>query len=287
MKDSISIFLKGILMGICDLIPGISGGTIAFITGIYQRLINAVKSFSIKLIPETYNYIKKGDKTILKSIKKLDLIFLTTLILGIITAIVIGSHLIKYLLNNYFVYTITFFIGLILASSINIFKEIKNHKISNIIFGIIGLIIGILLGIIIPVTLNPSLTYIFISGFIAISAMFLPGISGSFILLILGVYEFMINVLHNIIDKIYYFFAFIFGGILGALTISKFVSYLFEKDKPKTLYFLLGLVLGCLSIPLRNIILYDIIWTIKEIITTSSFLIIGFFIVIMIIKTNK
>src|SRR4030042_1175041 len=112
MKDKIIIYLKGFLMGICDIIPGISGGTIAFITGIYARLINAVKSFSLKLVYDiiTYPINRKSDR-LKEDIKKLDLGFLIILLLGIASAFLVASRVIKFLMEEYFAYTISFFIG--------------------------------------------------------------------------------------------------------------------------------------------------------------------------------
>jgi putative membrane protein len=268
MKNKILLFLKGVLMGICDLIPGISGGTIAFITGIYTQLIEAVKSFSLKLV---YDLVTFNKKELKKDIKRLDLGFLIILFLGIGFAIFTGSSIIKFLLENYFAYTLSFFVGLILASSKIIFDNIKDHKIKNILFVILGLLFGISLSFLIPQTINPSLPYVFIGGFIAISALFLPGISGAFILLIMGLYEFMINVLHNIFGNIHYFIVFGFGAVLGAFTISRVISFLFKKDKCKTLYFLLGLVIGSISIPINKII------EITQFNISNSFIMLGLF----------
>jgi putative membrane protein len=245
-------------MGICDLIPGISGGTIAFITGIYPRLINAVKAISLRLFYNFFKYLfhrnKNNLKELKKDIKKLDIMFLVTLVLGILTAILIGSRIIKFLLDNYFAYTLSFFIGLILASAKIIFDNIQDHRRKNVLFGFIGLIVGLLLIILVPVNIaNPSLRYIFIGGFFAISAMFLPGISGAFILLIMGLYEFIIGILNNPISNIKPLLIFMVGVVLGAFVISRIISFLFEKDKAKTLYLLLGLVVGALSIPVKKI----------------------------------
>tara|TARA_Y100000310_G_C20484126_1_gene716089 strand:+ start:44 stop:958 length:915 start_codon:yes stop_codon:yes gene_type:complete len=268
MKNKILLFLKGILMGICDLIPGISGGTIAFITGIYVRLINAVKAFSLKLV---YDLITFNKKELKQDIKKLDLGFLFTLFLGIMVAILAGSRIIKFLLENYFAYTLSFFIGLILASSKIIFDNIKNHKMKNILFGILGLIFGVLISFLVPKTITPTLFYVFIGGFVAISALFLPGISGAFILLIMGLYEFIIEFLHDIFGNINYLIVFGLGAILGAFTISRIISFLFKKDKCKTLYFLLGLVIGAVSIPIKKII------EITSFNASNSFIMLGLF----------
>jgi len=278
MKNKILLFLKGILMGICDLIPGVSGGTIAFITGIYERLINAVKNFNFKLIEDIVVYNKKELK---KDIKKLDLGFLFVLFLGIGFAIFAGSRIIKFLLDNYFEYTFSFFMGLILASCLIIFQNIKNHKRKNILFGVFGLIIGISFAFLIPMNITPNLYYVFLGGFIAISAMFLPGISGAFILLILGLYEFMLDILHDILNNLTYFGVFVFGAILGAVFISRLVSFLFRKDKCKTLYFLLGLVIGALSVPLKKIFEFSYL-DISNISFMISFLVLGVLCVIFL-----
>jgi putative membrane protein len=255
MGNKILIFLRGFLMGVCDLIPGISGGTVAFITGIYARLINAVKSFSPKLIYDFFTYPIHRKKDILKEdIRKLDLLFLLVLLLGIGSAFLVGSRIIKFLLRDYYTYTLSFFIGLILPSSKIIFDHIQNHNIKNISFGLFGFALGLLFSVLVPLTVTPTLGYVFLGGFFAVSAMFLPGISGAYILLIMGLYEFMINVLNNISSNTSYFIIFILGALLGAFSISRIISFLFKKNRCRTLYVLLGLVIGALSTPLKKIL---------------------------------
>ena len=242
-------------MGVCDLIPGISGGTVAFITGIYSRLIDAVKSFSPKLIYDIFTYpIHRKRESLKEDIKKLDLLFLLVLMLGIGSALLAGSRIIKFLLEDYYAYTLSFFVGLILASSKIIFSHIQNHEIKNVSFGLLGFMLGLALCILVPLTVTPTLGYVFLGGFFAVSAMFLPGISGAFILLIMGLYEFMINVLNDISNNISYFLLFITGALLGAFCISRIISFLFKKNKCRTLYVLLGLVIGALSTPLKKIL---------------------------------
>ena len=250
MENKFILFFKGMLMGICDLIPGISGGTIAFITGIYERLINAVKGFSLELLSSLVSLDKKR---INNNIKKLDLGFLFVLFSGIIFSILLGSRIIERLLENYYAKTISFFVGLILASSFIIYENISRHNFKNYVYCFIGFIIGIGLMFLRPAEVSISNGYLFFGGFFAISAMFLPGISGSFILLIMGLYEPIIDMLHDIIINIRYLVIFILGMVFGAFFISRLISYLFKKDKCKTLYFLLGLVLGTLGIPVVKI----------------------------------
>jgi putative membrane protein len=255
MKGKALIFLKGFLMGVCDLIPGISGGTIAFITGIYPRLINAVKNFSPKLIYDIVTYpINRKAHTLKEDIKKLDVIFLLILILGIISAFLVGARIAKFLLRDYYAYTLSFFIGLILASSKIIFSHIENHNLKNISIGFVGFFLGLVFSILVPLTITPSLGYVFLGGVFAVSAMFLPGVSGAYVLLIMGLYEFMINVLNDILSNISYFLIFILGALLGAFSISRIIAFLFEKNRCRILYVLLGLVIGALSTPLRKII---------------------------------
>jgi len=271
MKNSLLIFLKGVLMGICDLVPGISGGTIAFITGIYERLINAVKGFSF----ETF---RKGE------FRKLDLGFLMVLLLGIFSAFVIGSGVIKFLLDSYFIYTMAFFIGLILSSSFIIFENIKNHKFKNVVFGVVGLVFGVLLAFLIPVDVEITYFYVFLGGFVGISAMFLPGISGAFILLILGLYEFMIGVLHDVFNNLSWFLVFGLGAVLGAFVISRVISYLFRKDRCKTLYLLLGLVLGALSIPVKRVFEYSYMFNFLSLGVMLILFLLGVFLVLLVRK---
>lgn len=287
MENKISIYLKGFLMGVCDLIPGISGGTIAFITGIYTRLIDSVKNFSPKLIYDIFTYpIHKNRDRLKEDIKKLDLLFLLVLMLGIGSALMVGSRIIKFLLMDYYAYTLSFFIGLILASSKIIFNHIQNHNIKNISFGFLGIALGLMLSMLVPLTVTPTLGYVFLGGFFAVSAMFLPGISGAFILLIMGLYEFMINVLNDISGNISYFLVFIAGALSGAFCISRIISFLFKKNKCKTLYVLLGLVIGALSTPLKKI-LQTASFQISNVFIMVFWLLLGALLVVLVTHRRK
>ena len=287
MEKKISIFLKGLLMGVCDLIPGISGGTIAFITGIYTRLIDAVRNFSPKLIYDIFTYpIHKKRDRLKEDITKLDLLFLLVLMLGIGSALMIGSRIIKFLLMDYYAYTLSFFIGLILASSKIIFNHIQSHNIKNILFGFLGIALGLMLSMLVPLNVTPTLGYVFLGGFFAVSAMFLPGISGAFILLIMGLYEFMINVLNDISGNISYFLVFIAGALSGAFCISRIISFLFKKNKCKTLYVLLGLVIGALSTPLKRI-LQTASFQISNVFIMVFWLLLGALLVVLVTHRRK
>lgn len=232
----IKLFFKGLLMGLCDLIPGISGGTIAFILRIYEKLMSSIN--------EVLNFKFRNIK------------FLIILFSGIIIAIFLGSKIMHFLLNNYFIFLISFFMGLILSSGIKIIKMYK-VKIKKDIFIILsGFCIGFLLFFLVPFNIEPSLLYIFLGGFLAISAMFLPGISGSFILLIMGIYTYMIDVLKSL--KIKEILVFLSGALIGIYFISKLVSFMFKKEKKRVLFFLSGLIIGSLSVPLNMLLKYQI-----------------------------
>lgn len=272
LKSYLPVYLKGLLMGVCDIIPGISGGTIAFITGIYERLLNAVRNFSPELVVVFSKWLmRRSDSVELKkAVGRLDLVFLVVLFGGIATALLLMSGLIKYLLDNYFAYVISFFVGLILASSKIIYDNIENHKLSNILWGVPGFVLGLSLAFIMPAKTEPSAMYIVLSGFLGISAMFLPGISGAFILLIMGVYEYMLGVLHNVLARITDLLLFGLGAVLGVFTISRVITFLFSRNKSGTLYVLLGLVIGALSLPVKNVVINS------EGLTLLSFMLMGF-----------
>ncbi len=248
-------FFKGFLMGVCDTIPGISGGTIAFITGIYHRLVESVKNFSSR---NFYNFVKykfQGKKSKVKSsYKKLDFLFLITVLFGVLLGILISSRIVKGLLENQYIFVLSLFTGLIFASCFVIFREIKNHKLKNSVFLLVGIFLGVLVTLASPVSVtSPSHYYLFLGGFLGASAMFLPGISGAFIIFVMGIYEFILDALNDISGNIYPLAIFSLGILMGIIVISRVVSYLFRKDKCKTLYLLLGLVVGSLFLPVGEI----------------------------------
>jgi len=289
MKNQIVLFLKGLLMGTCDLIPGISGGTIAFITGIYSKLINSIKNISVKAFLDAVQYLKKrtpeNKQKIEEDFKNIDFYFLINLGAGIITAFLLGSRIISFILDNYFTYTIAFFSGLIVASSKIIFDHINNHKTKNILFGVLGLFLGASFALLIPVNVNPSYAYVFLGGFLGVSAMFLPGISGAFVLLVLGLYEFMLKkVLRDIPGHLDYFIASVAGALLGMFFISRVISFLFDRDKCKTLYVLLGLVLGSLIVPAKRIYQETPVWNTETIALLLLLFALG---IISVIIVNK
>ena len=229
------------LMGIADLVPGVSGGTIALITGVYRDLINALNNINFKNI---FNGLFKNFK-----FHKFD--FLSVLILGIGLSIILFSNLILFLLENYNNQISSFFFGLIICSIYVLLKKIKHLKTYDIVLLLFsGFIVYQLL------KLNSyeqeiNLTYIFICGFLCSSAMILPGISGSYILLILGAYKFLLEKLNTVFvvnsDSYLYLITFVSGAIFGVLTFSRFIKWLFKSFEDKTLVVLIGFILGSVA----------------------------------------
>jgi putative membrane protein len=241
MKNSFLIYLKGLCMGIADLIPGVSGGTIALITGIYERLI-----FSIKSIDSSFFNLKNFNT----NLKRVDFALFIPLGLGILSAFLIFSGLIKSLLSNFPGHIYSFFFGLILGSIYFVYKKVK-FDWKTFLSSFIGFLFAFwLTGF--SSEVSHSLINIFISGFIAISAMILPGISGSFILLMLGQYEYLINVIHNF--NLLVILVFIFGAVLGLLFSVRIIAFLLKKMEALTLAFLIGLMMGALRLPYIHII---------------------------------
>tara|TARA_Y200000002_G_scaffold349499_1_gene326173 strand:- start:28 stop:930 length:903 start_codon:yes stop_codon:yes gene_type:complete len=238
MKFKIDLYLKGVFMGIAEIIPGVSGGTIAFITGIYEELINSIKSVdgnSIKLIFNLKFSLFW---------KQINGTFLLTLLLGMLTSILALSRVIVFLIDQHSFKIWGFFFGLIIASAIVIFYQIETVNSKVVVSAIIGLVISSYIALEAPSSTPNSNLFIFISGAIAISAMILPGISGSFILVFLSKYEFILNALNNF--DVAVISIFIGGCVVGLATFSRVFSYLFKKYNDVVISVLIGFLLGSL-----------------------------------------
>ncbi len=197
LKVHLALFLKGFAMGAANVIPGVSGGTLALITGIFERLINAIKSFNGVAI----NLLFKGK--IRDLVKHLDLYFLIAVFVGMVTSVFSIAKLLKYLFKNYPVFIWAFFFGLILASVYYVGKTINKWSVSVIVVFIVGASVAFFISMLNPATQNDSFYYLIICGVVAICSMILPGLSGSFILILLGNYELvMIHAVNNLDLKI-------------------------------------------------------------------------------------
>ena len=233
------LFIKGMAMGISDLIPGISGGTIALLLGIYKDFISSLKSINYK----SFIYLVRLDFKKLNN--QLNLCFLLPVFFGILLSIFIFSSLISFLLLDYKVLLFSFFFGLIFFSSIRLISSLKPTSTLDFSTVFVGLVIGLSFFFVSSLSTSNSIFSIFLAGFIAISAMLLPGISGSYILLILGKYEFMLDSISsfNWINIL----IFSFGAVTGILSFSKMIHYLLKNYYRSTIFFLSGLMMGALN----------------------------------------
>jgi len=264
MLNSFILFLKGIAMGSANVIPGVSGGTIALITNIYEQLINSLKSFD-------KTALKLALKRDFKSLSKhLNLDFLLPVFSGIIISIISLAKLFEFLLSKHPEPTWAFFFGLVLASVYYVAKKVNSWKLSSIVAFAIGLLFAFSLSVIEGSTIeNTNLFYIFVCGMIGICGMILPGLSGSYILMLMGNYQLlMVKSISNLFDflnqclignfniifentemrnYLIYFIVFVIGSIVGLLLFSKIISFIFKKYYNVTIALMSGFVLGSLS----------------------------------------
>lgn len=250
--DSIFIlYIKGILMGIADIIPGVSGGTIALITGIYERLVKSISQIDFRFI---YYLLGMDFKSAKENFMKIDFQLFIPLFLGISTSFLVMANFIHYMIKYYPSITYSFFFGLITASSLLLYRKISEFSVENIIYTVIGFISGFIITGITIYSIGHSLPVIFFSGIVAICAMILPGISGAFILVILNQYEYMISVLKGL--QIGVIVVFLTGATIGLTAFSRILRYMLENHRAAMLSFLIGLMIGALRLPYLNIIRY-------------------------------
>lgn len=234
----IFIYFKGMLMGIADLVPGVSGGTIALITGIYQRLINAIAAVNL----DNLRLLFTGK--IKQAWQQVDGWFLVAVFFGMISAIFLFASLIKFLLEHHAVLTWSFFFGLIIASAVLLIIANPSKHILNWIMLVMGIALGYLLSTQNLGALPDGLIGFFLAGSIAICAMILPGISGSLILILLGKYELMVAAVEAKNWSTLMVFA--FGCLVGLLLFSRLLKWLLARFYITTIYTLAGLMLGTL-----------------------------------------
>jgi putative membrane protein len=247
LKKYIVYFLQGISIGIANIIPGVSGGTIALILGIFERLINALKSFDLKAL----KLLLSGKWN--EFAEKTDLYFLVSLFAGVAAAIIILARIFEFLFQHYPVYIWSFFFGLILASVYYVGKTIETWKISVIIIFLIGTAIALVLTFLTPASENSSFIYLIICGVVAICAMILPGLSGSFVLILLGNYQLVaITAVNNLDFSI--LFPVLIGAVGGLIAFSHLLSWVFKHYKDQTIAILTGFILGSLGViwPWKN-----------------------------------
>jgi len=246
------ILIKGMCMGIADIVPGVSGGTIAIITGVYEELLKTINGLDFKIL----NELKKGN--IKKLWKNYNLNFLFFLGLGILSSIIILSHFILIILNDYPVALWSLFLGLISSSIIFLFKSTTKLNFnsskflipSQIYFLITGLFIALYVQTLSAGNTDINSIYLFFCGMISITAMLLPGVSGAYILVLLGAYETMLITLKEIsqLNSDYFmnFISFVLGALLSVKLFSKLLTWSYENHKDNTLFCLIGFMIGSL-----------------------------------------
>lgn len=249
------LWAKGFCMGAADIIPGVSGGTIAFITGIYEQLVDAIRSFDFAF----FKRIATG--RFAEALSGVHIRFLVCLLFGILLAVVSMARVMNYMLHTHPVEIWSLFFGLIMASIYIVGKAIKPFDTSSVAWILLGAVGSFGLVGMIPVSTPESLPFIALCGAIAICAMILPGISGAFLLLMLGKYEFITRTLKNpfVLDNLMVIGAFGIGAAFGIIVFSRLLHYLLSRWHAATVSVLTGFMIGAL----RKV------WPWKEVLETT------------------
>jgi len=246
----IILAVKGFLMGAANVIPGVSGGTMALILGIYEELINAIRSINLKFL-RRIAHLK-----IREALSSVSWTFLLPVGLGILVATFSLAESLSWLLDRYPVIVWSFFFGLILSSVITVSRVVRKWRITTVIAIALGTIAAYFLFGMIPVSTPDALWFIFASGFIAICAMILPGISGAYILVLLGKYRYILEALNN--KDFFTLFIIGAGALVGLISFAQILGWLLKRYHDLTMAILIGLMLGSLKK----------IWPWKETVTT-------------------
>jgi putative membrane protein len=256
------LYLKGMLMGAADLVPGVSGGTIALITGIYKELLESINSISL-------SNLKLWKQQGLKSVwGKINGPFLIAVFGGILSSILLLSRLLEWLIENHPLVLWSFFFGLLIASIIYLFRAELSFSMLNVLYVCFGAVISFLVTQLNGGANQSSLWYLFLSGFIGISAMILPGLSGAYILVVMGVYQTVLSNVRIAQDLIFNFDqtqfintasilgVFILGILVGIKVFAKFLSWLLNHYPQRSIAVLVGLMIGALHKvwPWQNIV---------------------------------
>lgn len=231
--------LKGFAMGAANVIPGVSGGTIALITGIFGRIINALNGL---MSFKTWKLLFAGKFK--EFVSKVDGRFLLAVMIGAVLSVFTLAKLMQYLLDQYPVQTWAFFLGMIAASAVFMLAEVRCWRVSYGLWIAVGIGLGIALCTLSPTETTDDLWFIFICGAIAICTMILPGVSGSFILLLLGKYEYIMNAISNLNWPV--LAAFGIGCAIGIVAFSKALHWLLARYQQQTMLVLVGFVMGSL-----------------------------------------
>jgi putative membrane protein len=264
----LTVYLKGLAMGAADSVPGVSGGTIALITGIYERLIDALTAFDPRILGQVPDLDSAdGRHRFWTDLRRMDVFFLVVLGLGVATSIVTISRIVHTALEMARPQTFAFFFGLIAASAVVLYDQLSLQTPLEIGSAAAGFVIAFLVtGISNGAGLGHALPLLFVAGAIAISAMVLPGISGAFLLILLGQYEYLTGVLSALVDGLLAFGAedlvsnlvvvvtFGCGAVIGLFTVAHAVRRALDEYRSATIAFLVSLMVGSLRLPLVEVV---------------------------------
>lgn len=241
MKETINLFLKGAAIGAANIIPGVSGGTLALITGIFERLINSVKSFNLTAAKLLFSGKFKEFR------EYTDLWFLLLVFAGALAGIFSLARLLDYLFEQYSVFVWSFFFGLILASVLFVGKQIQKYNFPVILSFVVGTAFAVALSLINPATENANFFYLIICGIAGVISMIMPGLSGSFVLILMGNYQLvMIDAVSTFNMQVLLPVA--IGIVIALPAFSGVLSYLYKKYRDITVAVLSGFILGSLSV---------------------------------------
>lgn len=240
MREHIANFLKGFAMGVANVIPGVSGGTIALLTGIFERLINALKSFDVEAVRLLLKFKFR------EFARHVDFGFLLSVFLGVGVSIISVAKLLEFLFQSYPVYVWSFFFGLILVSVWFVGKSIGKIDVAAAVSFVVGAAVAFGLSVMNPATENTAFWYLIICGAVAVCSMILPGLSGSFVLILMGNYQLiMIYAVSHFDMKIIVPVA--IGVVVGLLAFSHFLSWLLSRYARQTMAVLTGFIFGSLG----------------------------------------
>jgi putative membrane protein len=242
VKEKLILGLKGFCMGAADVVPGVSGGTMAFILGIYSDLISAIKSFDSSWL---FALLRLDFKTV---VSKPHFKFLIPLGIGLGCALIFFTRIVQLpaLLLDYPEQIYGLFFGLIVGSVFVLLQDLNELRLSDYLMALIGTVLGLIVFNFVPVQTPETSWFVFLSGALAICAMILPGISGSFILLILNKYAYIFNAIGYF--KLSILIPFALGAISGLLLFSRLLSYLLDKYYQRVILFITGLLLASLYV---------------------------------------
>jgi putative membrane protein len=239
MKN-VTYFLKGFAMGTANVIPGVSGGTIALITGVFERMINSIKSFNLG----AFKLLLRGDFKGFAA--HTDLGFLMVLLLGMMVSVFTVAKLLSFLFINYPIFIWSFFFGLIVASIWLVGKTISSYNLTVVLFLLLGTAIAASITVLSPARENDSFFYLILCGVVAVCSMILPGISGSFVLVLMGNYELVLRSITEL--NINNLAAIGLGCAIGLPAFSHLLSWLYKKFKNQTIALLTGFIAGSLAV---------------------------------------